>query len=183
MCLQHISYPKLGVILNFCFMFIFFLFVFGAVREQIICYACTYTHLFLTYIPGKTKSAHHSVFAAFHTHLQASVTHWDMSWESNTSLCDEAGPGINVKPKKKKGLIVRNVLFIFFPSTSYLYYQCVTGHIYRCPVTQRDESQGCGLQLKHYPVHSPQQWLLFSRSQTYWFEGHECVPQTTIKII
>lgn len=109
-CLQHISYPKLGVIWNFNFM-LFFLFVFGAVREQIICYACTYTHLFLTYIPGKTKSAHHSVFAAFHTHLQASVTHWDMSWD--TSLCDEAGPGINVKPKKK-GLIVRNVIFFFF---------------------------------------------------------------------
>lgn len=88
--------------------------MFGAVREQIICYACTYTHLFLTYIPGKTKSAHHSVFAAFHTHLQASVTHWDMSWESNTSLCDEAGPGINVKPKKKKVLLWEMCFFFFF---------------------------------------------------------------------
>lgn len=75
MRLQHLSYPKLGVILIFYFMLFFFLFVFEAVREQIICYACTYTHLFLTYIPGKTKSAHHSVFAAFHTYLQASVTH------------------------------------------------------------------------------------------------------------
>lgn len=165
--------------------FFFFLFVFGAVREQIICYACTYTHLFLTYIPGKTKSAHHSVFAAFHTHLQASVTHWDMSWESNTSLCDEAGPGINVKPKKKKVLLWEMCfLFLFFS----FHFLLVLPMCYRPYLQMSCHSEGrvTGLWVtaKTLSCSLPSAVvIIYSRSQTYWFEGHECVPQTTIKII